>query len=530
MKNLLKFNQLLSFKRFLFSLGTLLLSTWGAQAFAYNCTGVAQWNAATAYGGGAIVQYANIAYKANWWSQGAEPDTHSAQYQEWSSLGSCGTTSSSSISSSSSVSSSSSSSKSSSSVSSVSSSSSSVVGGNCSSPQYVAGTSYSVGQLVQNASSEYQCTVAGWCSSSAAWAYAPGTGTYWNMAWTLVKSCSGSSSSSSSKSSSSSSSLSSSSSSSNSSINPAAFVYSPYKDVTVNADWNTDGIRGFDTSGNLLPIAQAMPAKMKALTWAFVTGECGSSSPTPVGENVAGMDPATFAATNVNSFVSKGKNYIVSTGGAAGAFTCGSDAGFNTFLNHYMSANMIGVDFDIEGGRLNASQIAALVARAKTALQSHPNLRFSFTIPTLATSQSGSSVAVDMGANTPDSLGDDGHMVMNAIKAAGLTNYVINLMAMDYGSAKPGVCVVSGSSCQMGQSAIQAAINLHNYYNIPYSQIEITPEIPADDMGAPFSMTDVANVSAFVKSKGLAGLHYWAYERDTNGLPYGTGFANSLGL
>ncbi|MFV8782016.1 S8 family serine peptidase [Microbulbifer sp. SA54] len=68
-------------------------------------------------------------------------------------------------------------------------------GGSCSAPQYVAGTSYRVGDEVQNQGNEYSCDVAGWCSSSASWAYAPGTGQHWNTAWSHVRSCDGSSSS-----------------------------------------------------------------------------------------------------------------------------------------------------------------------------------------------------------------------------------------------------------------------------------------------------------------------------------------------
>lgn len=49
---------------------------------------------------------------------------------------------------------------------------------------YNAGTSYSKGQEVNNAGSCYVCDIPGWCSSSAAWAYAPGTGTAWQQAWT----------------------------------------------------------------------------------------------------------------------------------------------------------------------------------------------------------------------------------------------------------------------------------------------------------------------------------------------------------
>ncbi len=64
-------------------------------------------------------------------------------------------------------------------------------GGQCSSPPYVAGTAYANGQLVRNIGQVYRCEVAGWCSSSAAWAYAPGTGMHWQDAWTQQGPCGG---------------------------------------------------------------------------------------------------------------------------------------------------------------------------------------------------------------------------------------------------------------------------------------------------------------------------------------------------
>ena len=69
-------------------------------------------------------------------------------------------------------------------------------GGNCG-PQYSAGTSYSQGQVVSNLGNNYTCDVAGWCSSSAAWAYAPGTGSNWSSAWSSNGACGGGGSSSS---------------------------------------------------------------------------------------------------------------------------------------------------------------------------------------------------------------------------------------------------------------------------------------------------------------------------------------------
>ncbi|MDB5257518.1 MAG: large protein [Chitinophagaceae bacterium] len=64
-------------------------------------------------------------------------------------------------------------------------------GSGCTAPQYVAGTTYTDGSLVKNVGNKYQCKpwpYSGWCSGAAV-AYAPGTGTNWSDAWTLIGSC-----------------------------------------------------------------------------------------------------------------------------------------------------------------------------------------------------------------------------------------------------------------------------------------------------------------------------------------------------
>ena len=288
------------------------------------------------------------------------------------------------------------------------------------------------------------------------------------------------------------------------------FIFSPYKDLTINMNWNTNVI-STNVTGSLQPVLNVMPGKLNTLTWAFATGECGS-------ENWAGLTPSQVAGANVQAAVNAGKSYIVSTGGAAGSFTCGSDAGFSKFIQTYYSANMLGVDFDIEAGQ-SQGDINNLIQRVIVAQRTYPNLRFSFTIATL-------------GGNSPQSLGETGVMVMNAIQAAGLTNYTINLMTMDYGSAIPGNCVVGSSgSCDMGQSAVQAAINLHGYYGVPYSQIELTPMIGGNDtQDEVFTTADVATVSAFATQNGLAGVHFWSFDRDNDCAPgYASPTCNSYG-
>jgi hypothetical protein len=99
-----------------------------------------------------------------------------------------------------------------------------------------------------------------------------------------------------------------------------------------------------------------------------------------------------------------------------------------------------------------------------------------------------------------------------------MQNYLINLMVMDYGpNATPDICVVSGGLCEMGASAVQAAVSLHTSYGIPYNQIELTPMIGQNDSVPDiFQVADIATVSSFVATNGLAGVHFWSFDRDTD--------------
>ena len=107
----------------------------------------------------------------------------------------------------------------------------------------------------------------------------------------------------------------------------------------------------------------------------------------------------------------------------------------------------------------------------------------------------------------------------------------INLMVMDYGSASPGNCTVVGGSCDMAQSAIAASENLHSFYGTPFANIELTPMIGGNDtQGEVFTIPDVSTLSAYATQKGLAGIHFWSFDRD-NDCPPGSASAicNSYG-
>jgi hypothetical protein len=307
----------------------------------------------------------------------------------------------------------------------------------------------------------------------------------------------------------------------------AGFIFSPYKDTSISMNFNTNVV-STNVTGSLTPLVSDLTATgAKTITLAFATGECGST------DNWGGVSDAQLAAANVGPLNKAGIKYILSTGGAGGVFSCGSDAGFATFINRWAGPGLVGVDFDIEAGQ-SPQIIQALVDRIKGAHGSFPNLRFSLTLATLA-NNNGAPTAQDLGGASPEHLNILGVETVSAVQStfpgAWPSFITVNLMTMDFGAAGAGVCVDAGGVCQMGQSAIQAAFNLHGKHGVPFGNIELTPMIGGNDNQAEhFTLDDVKTVSQFAIAKGLAGVHYWSYDRDVDCPP---GFAsptcNSLG-
>jgi hypothetical protein len=285
---------------------------------------------------------------------------------------------------------------------------------------------------------------------------------------------------------------------------PGSLLFAVYKDVTINANFNT-GLQQSAAAGTVEPVTTAMPNK--TLIWAFATGTCGA-------ESWAGITSA-MEATNVQAFVNAGKNYIVSTGGANGTFDCPSTQSFISFINTYKSANLVGIDFDIEGGQ-SQQVIDNLINATIAAEPQFPNLRFSFTIPSLGS----------LSAN-PITGGSVGGTVVNEIKRLNLGgNYIVNLMAMDFGSANANNCVLVNNLCDMGQSAIAAAEALNQQSGIPFNHIGLTIDLGQNDtQDEVTSLANVDTICNFAKSKGLAWVSFWSFDRDT---PNGNGGASTM--
>jgi hypothetical protein len=142
-----------------------------ASLAAPSCTGIATWNADTAYGTvGTAVVYNGVEYTNNWWTQGNQPDTNSGvsgSGKPWTKVATCGTPSPSPTPA-------------------PQPSPSPAPSPSPTTLIYPAGIgSYIAGTVVQGKDSNlYTCTIATWCNGSSAY-YAPVSGLAWQQAWTL---------------------------------------------------------------------------------------------------------------------------------------------------------------------------------------------------------------------------------------------------------------------------------------------------------------------------------------------------------
>ncbi len=273
----------------------------------------------------------------------------------------------------------------------------------------------------------------------------------------------------------------------------------PYKDVTRHATPEAPRLAALNAAGQPVPLpSRALHGGLVA--WAFASGECGQ-------EHWGGFDAQRFAALNVPAFEAAGVRYMLSTGGEAGVFTCGSDEGLARFIDRYTGPMLAGVDFDIEG-RQTPAQIDALAARAAALQRSRPALQTWFTLATHAGSD-----AARRGLNAT------GRQALAALKRHGARRAIINLMVMNYGPADRRFCVLregaAPPACDMGRSALQAAENLHRRYGWPYAQIAVTAMLGENDVaGNVFTLEDATLLREGAKRLGLAGVHGWSLDRD----------------
>ena len=279
----------------------------------------------------------------------------------------------------------------------------------------------------------------------------------------------------------------------------STFVYGPYKHLNIAVDplapAATTQVTGAPQRVFGAHRATLLPGAT-ALTLAFASGECGN-------ERWGGIDAQAVADANVAALNHAGMPYIVSTGGEGNVFSCASDSAMEQFVARYETPMLVGFDFDIEAAQ-TPNMLHTLLQRIRAAQLRRPHLRLSFTVATLAASDSGQA-----------SLNAQGQQVLAAIRDSQLENYFINLMVMDLGPASPANCVVQAGRCDMAASAQQAVRNVHARYGLPLSHMEVTAMVGVNDViDNVFTLSDATALARFVKQERLGGLHFWSLDRD----------------
>nr|ACN18098.1 sugar hydrolase [uncultured bacterium BLR5] len=287
---------------------------------------------------------------------------------------------------------------------------------------------------------------------------------------------------------------------------PSGKTFAPYVDMGLTVDWQLTNIQ--QQSG------------IKIFTLGFVIGN-GGCTPTWGGVGATVSDDRLPNGTTIISLVqgirAAGGDVIISFGGASGtelALGCTSvtslRSAYQAVLNKYSanSGTPVRLDFDIEGG---ATTDQASITRRNQALvglkSANPGLVISYTLPVL-----------------PTGLVPSGVNILNSARADGLSLDVVNVMAMDYGSA-------NDNGGQMGLSAQQAASNTHNQVLAAglTASIGVTPMIGINDVNTEiFQLGDAQSLLNFANSNNyISRIAMWSVARD-NGSCANQGFASPV--
>lgn len=254
-------------------------------------------------------------------------------------------------------------------------------------------------------------------------------------------------------------------------------------------------------SQNLLAIQQASGIKTFTLAFILSSGGCNAAW----GGIGSIANDTTANGTSILELVAgvraAGGDVIISFGGANGqepALVCTSatalQAVYQSVVDRYAATSL---DFDIEGG--SVADTASLTRRAQAIVglkAANPGLKISFTLPVL-----------------PTGLVDSGVAVLSNAKANGLVPDVVNIMAMDYGTAVD-------NNGQMGLSARQAAAATKAQVDSLglSSTIGVTPMIGRNDVASEvFTLSDAATLVTFAKANSyITRLSMWSVSRDND--------------
>jgi chitodextrinase len=267
-------------------------------------------------------------------------------------------------------------------------------------------------------------------------------------------------------------------------------TYAPYIDMSLTPD------------EQLLSIQQQ--SNIQTFTLAFVVGN-GSCTPSwggigPVSNDM--LPNGTTILSLVQGVRAAGGDVIISFGGAVGselALSCSDvpslQVAYQAVINKY---SLTKIDMDIEGGAVSDQASITRRDQALKALKAaNPGLVVSYTLPVL-----------------PTGLVSTGVNILNSAKADGLALDVVNIMAMDFGSA-----VDNGG--QMGLDATDAASATESQIQQAglTATLGVTVMVGINDTNTEvFQLSDAQTLLSFANAHTfITRLSIWSVGRDNGG-------------
>ncbi|MFI9386187.1 chitinase [Kutzneria sp. NPDC052558] len=265
----------------------------------------------------------------------------------------------------------------------------------------------------------------------------------------------------------------------------AAITVAPYVDMGLSAD-------------KLSQFASA--SGIKSFSLAFVNSAAGCKASWFNAHAIS----EGFGLAQINQLRAAGGDVKVSFGGATGTELALACANVSQLAAQYSSVvkeyKLTHIDMDVEGAAVadkasidRRSQALAMVQKQ------NPGLKVSLTLPVL-----------------PTGLDANGLNVVKSAKAAGVALDVVNIMAMDFGTAEK----------DMGARVIQSAQSTEKQLKTVFTGLSdaqafkmlgITPMLGVNDTQTEvFSVANAKAVVNFANQQHVGYLGYWEQSRDAN--------------
>ncbi|GAA2037946.1 glycosyl hydrolase family 18 protein [Catenulispora yoronensis] len=263
------------------------------------------------------------------------------------------------------------------------------------------------------------------------------------------------------------------------------------------------------------PAALAQQSGAKYLTMAFVQapskGSCtvdwNGSASQPISSSVYGADIATIRANGGDVIPSFG-GYSADHGGTEIADSCTNVASIAAAYESLVTTyGVTRIDLDTEDRSLtNTAGIdrrnKAIKAVEDWAAASGRTVQFAYTLP--ASTSGLESTGVDI--------------LRNAVSNGARVD-VVNIMTFDYYDGASHEMATDSETAATGLEAQLAALYPGKSAAQLWSMISVTEMVGIDDYGTAetFTTADATTVLDWATAKGLAGLSFWALERDNGG-------------